>query len=167
MQEMYLNDKSKRGNHHKRIYLASSAPAADESDMTGDIILNSINGAGSTTLGWRKTEDGSKGVWEEISINKSKYNVQTGTSYTLKATDIGIVLTLNNSSAITLTVPAGLPEGFNCTIIQLGTGVVNIKAVGTIINNADGFTRTGGQYTATTILMYAANNFITQGKMQK
>jgi hypothetical protein len=167
MQEMYLNDRSQRGNHHKRIYLAALAPAPDESDMTGDIILNSITGAGSTTLGWRKTEDGTKGVWEEISINKSKYNVQTGTSYTLKATDIGLLLTFNNASAVTLTVPAGLPAGFNCTIIQLGTGVVTIKAVGTTINNADGFARTGGQYTSATILMYAVNSFITQGKMQK
>lgn len=167
MQEMYLNDKSKGGNHHKRIYLAEAAPVPDESDMTGDIILNSITGAGSTTLGWRKTADGTKGAWEEISISKSKYNVQTGTTYTLQATDVGLVITLNNASAITLTVPRGLPDGFNCTVIQLGTGAVTIQPAGTIINNADGFTRTGGRYTSAAILMYAKDSFITQGKMQK
>lgn len=167
MQEMYLNNRSARGNRHKRIYLAESAPATDAADMTGDIILNSITGPGSTTLGWRKTEDGIKGSWEEISINKSKYNIQSGRTYTLQATDIGQIITLNNPASITLTVPAGLPAGFNCTVIQLGTGLVTIKAAGTIINNADSFTKTAGQYTVVTILMYAADTFISQGKMQK
>ncbi len=167
MQEMYLNNRSAVGNQHKRIYLAESAPAPDASDMTGDIILNSITGSGNTILGWRKTANGATGLWEEISINKVKYNAQTGTTYTLNSTDMAQVITLKNAAAITLTVPAGLPAGFTCTIIQLGAGVVTIKPLGTTINNAEAFTRTGGQYTAVTVFMYSTDTFITQGKMQK
>lgn len=93
------------------------------------------------------------------------YNNQTGTTYTLVAGDNGKVVTLNNASAITLTVPTSLPAGFNCSIVQLGAGQVTITASGTTINNRQSFTKTAGQYSAATILQYTTNTFLTQGDM--
>jgi hypothetical protein len=93
-------------------------------------------------------------------------NAQTGTTYTLLSSDNGKVLTFNNASAITLTVPTGLGAGFNCLVVQIGAGQVTFSASSTTINNRSGYTKTAGQYAAATIAAYAANTFVTTGDMQ-
>lgn len=64
----------------------------------------------------------------------SKTNAQTGTTYTLTATDNGKIVTLNNGSAITLTLPqtstASIPAGFSCLIVQRGAGQVTVAKEG-------------------------------------
>ena len=45
-------------------------------------------------------------------------NLQTGTTYTLLATDDGGVVDLANGSAITLTLPNSFPVGFSCMVNQ-------------------------------------------------
>lgn len=62
-------------------------------------------------------------------------NVQTGTTYTLKATDNGRTITLDNAAAITLTLPQTSTEAidvdFQCAIIQKGAGQVTVAIEGT------------------------------------
>lgn len=65
-------------------------------------------------------------------------NAQIGTAYTLLAADSGKIVTLNNASPITLTVPSGLGAGFNCTVIQKGAGVVTFAGTGTTLINRQG-----------------------------
>lgn len=96
----------------------------------------------------------------------AKYNVQSGTSYTLVAADAGKIISMNNGSAITLTVPASLPAGFTCTIVQLGAGQVTFTASSTTIHNRQSFTKTAGQYAVAAITMYTTDTFITGGDMQ-
>jgi hypothetical protein len=93
-------------------------------------------------------------------------NVQTGTSYSLQANDNGCTVTLNNASAITLTVPAGLATGFNVLIVQLGAGPVTPAASGTTLVQRQSFTKTAGQYAVMTLVSYAANTFVMAGDMQ-
>lgn len=59
---------------------------------------------------------------------KRTINAQTGTSYTIAATDNQKVITLSNAGAITLTVPNSLPVGFECTVLQKGAGLVTWTA---------------------------------------
>lgn len=78
---------------------------------------------------------------------KGSINAQTGTTYTTQASDNGKIITLNNASAITLTVHSSAPAGFNCLIIQKGAGQVTVAAGGTgNVRNADGHTKLKGQY---------------------
>ena len=56
-----------------------------------------------------------------ISGFDASINEQTGTSYTLVAGDNGKVIKFTNGSAITVTLPSGLGEGFNCSIVQYGS----------------------------------------------
>jgi hypothetical protein len=94
-------------------------------------------------------------------------NNQTGTTYSLQATDNGKVVTLNNASAITLTVPTGLAAGFNCMIVQKGAGVVTITPAATVtVTNRSGATKTGGQNAIVTLISISSNYFITGGDMQ-
>ena len=91
-------------------------------------------------------------------------NDQTGTTYTLTAADNGKIITFNNASAITLTVPA-LSVGFNCMILQKGTGQVSLSASAVTISNRYGYTKTAGQYSMLTLVCIASNVYISSGDM--
>lgn len=90
-------------------------------------------------------------------------NVQTGTTYTLLSSDTGKVVTLNNASAVTLTVPASLGIGFNCLVIQLGAGQVTITGSGATVNNRQSQTKIAGQYGCVSLFAYLANTFVLAG----
>ena len=92
-------------------------------------------------------------------------NTQTGTSYQLLASDNGKLVTLNNGSAITLTVPSGLGAGFNCLIAQLGAGAVTVTASGTTINSRGSLVATNGQYAVASLVAYVADTFVLSGDL--
>ncbi len=90
-------------------------------------------------------------------------NNQTGTAYTLLASDAGKVVVLDNASAITVTVPSGLEAGFNCSFVQKGAGQVTFSASSTTINNRQSHTKINAQYGVATLLAYAADTFVLAG----
>jgi hypothetical protein len=93
-------------------------------------------------------------------------NRQTGTAYTIGLNDNAQVITCSSGSATTITVPAGLGQGFNCLIIQIGAGQVTIAAgTGVTINNADSFDAISAQYGAATLYAYAADTFYLGGQL--
>lgn len=55
-------------------------------------------------------------------------NPQTGTTYTLQATDNLKLITLNNASPVTLTLPATLPAGWACFVENIGAGTATLNA---------------------------------------
>lgn len=93
----------------------------------------------------------------------SAINAQTGTTYTVQASDNGKIVTLSNASAITVTVPASLGAGFSCTLIQIGAGQVSVTASGTTIRNVYSNTKLVGQWAQATLTAYIADNFIFSG----
>lgn len=58
-------------------------------------------------------------------------NAQTGTSYTITASDLGKLVTLDNASPIAVEVPADLtedlPVGFSCLLAWIGDGQVSVE----------------------------------------
>lgn len=94
---------------------------------------------------------------------KALINPQTGTSYTLQDSDNGYTVTLDNASAITLTVPSGLGAGFACMLLQLGTGQVTVVSSGTTVNNRQSHTKIAGRYGMATLMAYLANTFAFGG----
>lgn len=141
-------------------------------------IIPLVNGSSSASgnLQLQSTSNGTKGkidILDSANFNgrsienySAKYNAQTGTSYTLVSADNGKIVTCNNASAITLTIPAGLPTGFTCTVIQLGAGAVTFTASSTTLHNRSSFTKTAGQYAVAAITMYSADTFIFAGDCQ-
>lgn len=93
-------------------------------------------------------------------------NPKSATSYTLDSSDIGKVLTFNNSSGITLTIPSGLRVGFNCTIIQTGTGQVTFSGDGVTIIQSNSYTKTLKQYSVVRLNCFATNTYVLDGEMQ-
>lgn len=91
-------------------------------------------------------------------------NAQTGSAYTLVDTDSGKIITCENASDITVTVPAGLGAGFNCTIIQKGAGTVTLSAgSGVTVNHRQSHTDTGGQHAVVGLFSDVADNFYLAG----
>lgn len=84
------------------------------------------------------------------------------TNYPLTAADNGKIIQSTSASAINITIPSGLPAGFNCTIVQMGAG--QITFAGTYFNRGN-FTKTASQYAIVSILHMGSNNIIMSGEM--
>jgi hypothetical protein len=108
---------------------------------------------------------GSNTATSTISGFAANMNIQTGTSYTLLASDNGKIITLNNASAITLTVPA-LFTGFNCMIVQLGAGEVTLTPSGTTISNRSSYTKTAGTNAIVSLIGISSTSYISAGDMR-
>ena len=98
-----------------------------------------------------------------LQFSQVAFNAQTNTTYTLASSDAGVFVTLNNASAITLTVP---PSTFNTGaaiyIQQTGAGQVTIAAGSGVTITGTG-TNLHGQYSSAVILCTGTNTFTLIG----
>ena len=91
-------------------------------------------------------------------ITSNAINAQTGTTYTFLESDNGKVVTFNNGSAVTVTIPTALPVGFNCTAIQLGAGQVGFTAASGVTMQSYGSQyRLIGQHASASVIEYTTN----------
>jgi len=67
------------------------------------------------------------------SDNLIVYKVVSTTTYTLISSDSGKQLIFTNASAVTVTIPTGLTNGFNCECLQQGTGQLTFTASATTL----------------------------------
>ncbi len=138
------------------IVTASNTIQLGNSNVTQINTTGSISTAGSVT--------GANTTASSISGFSTKFNNQTGTTYTLNSSDNGKIITF--SQTCTLTIPSSLFEGFNCMIVQKGTGQISINAgSGVTINNRSGYSKTAGQYATASIIAIDGVTFITGGDM--
>jgi hypothetical protein len=81
--------------------------------------------------------NGSK--WIPLGYSGFATIIEKTSNYTLTEDDSKSVIIVNSSSAVTISVPANLPSGFFCQIIQKGTGQVTVSGNGSTLNSANGF----------------------------
>jgi hypothetical protein len=98
------------------------------------------------------------------------FNAQTGTTYTLVSGDVNKLVTLNNASAVTVTVPNGVfTTGQQINLQQIGAGQISIVSDGTTVLTSTGATSTApklrAQYSACTIICTSSNNFTVIGDL--
>jgi len=79
----------------------------------------------------------------------------------LATNDNGMILKCTSALTITLPVAGTLPEGFNCMVLQYGTGQVTFSGT---FSNRNSFTKTAGQYAIATVL-YIGGIYIISGEM--
>lgn len=83
-------------------------------------------------------------------------NLQSGTTYTVAASDDGKVVELSNAGAIALTIPNSLPVGFSCLFTQAGVGQVTSSAgPGATQNQASGFSKSRSQWSVWSLYVRA------------
>ena len=133
---------------------ASTDYATAAQGTLADSALQSVS-AGELTDG---NFDGTAILGFDASIND-----QTGTAYTILAGDAGKVITCNNGSAVTVTVPASLGAGFTCSVVQKGAGQVTFVASSTTINNRQSHTKIAGQHGVATLISTASDVFVLAG----
>jgi hypothetical protein len=97
-------------------------------------------------------------------------NAQTGTSYTLIASDATKLVTLTNAAAITLTLPPSVfSTGQQINLAQLGAGQVTFAAGAGVTIVSTGATvaapKISKQYGAATAICTAANTFLVVGSL--
>ena len=86
-------------------------------------------------------------------------------SRTLTAADDGVLLLGNSASTITLTLPAGLPVGFQCRVTQIGAGKCTIAASGATVNAQSSKFSTAAQHATIEVLpVVAADSYTVTGQ---
>jgi hypothetical protein len=88
----------------------------------------------------------------------------TGTTYTLLSGDDGYVIYFSNSGSITVTLPTGLTDGFECTLVLQGSGSITISAgVGASLQSSGNTFDT--QYEAATVYQKGGDVFNAWGNL--
>lgn len=93
------------------------------------------------------------------------FNAQTGTTYTIASTDVNKLVTLDNSSAVTVTVPNGVfTTGQQINLQQIGAGQVTVASDGTTTISGTG-TKLRTTQSAATLICTGTNTFTLIGDL--
>ncbi len=105
--------------------LMTLAPVQSVAGRTGTVTLSNTDVSGLGTAATSASTD----------FSSAFFNIVTKTAnYTLTNAENGKVIFCNSSSRIDITVPSGLTSGFNCRVVQGGTGRVRFLTSGSTIN---------------------------------
>ena len=109
-------------------------------------------------------------TWVEQDDTTLSFNAQTGTTYTLVASDSAKLVTLSNASAITLTVPPSVfTTGNQINIQAIGAGQVTLAQGAGVTITSTGATASAPklrvQYSAATIICTGSNTFTVIGDL--
>jgi hypothetical protein len=140
----------------------NASVAASNTIQLGNTSVTDVKTSGTITAAGLAVTGNVTSTTGSISGFDAALNDQTGTTYTLTSADNGKVVTLNNASAITLTINTGLGDGFNCLIVQKGIGQITIAGTATKINR-QGHTKTAGQYAVVSIVHIGSEQVIIAG----
>lgn len=152
--------------------------------QTDDVTGIYVNTSATTTVSWTRVMSNWTRIGNDIAYSTGNIsttgaltggNVNSSTisgfaanvatisaNYPLTAADNGKILQSTAASAITITIPTGLPTGFNCTVVQMGAGQLTFS--GTYLNRG-GFTKSASQYTVVSIIHLGSNSIIVTGEM--
>ena len=78
-------------------------------------------------------------AWTQIS-NGLIVDASKTASFSVVAADNNKLFLISSSTAVTVTVPTGLPVGFSCQFIQTGAGVITLLGSSVTLNSANGLT---------------------------
>lgn len=100
---------------------------------------------------------------------RSEINAQTGTSYTLVLGDLAKLITMDNSSAMTLTVPENASVAFavgdKIDILRKGAGTLTIAGTGSASVNATPGLKLRAQWSSATLVKLATNTWVLIGDL--
>ena len=92
-------------------------------------------------------------------------------SYTITFDDVNTIITINSSSATTLSIPANsavpLPIGTKLDVIQLGTGQITVNGNGYDLSSSTGYKKTANQHSVISLYKINANEWILGGDLSK
>lgn len=141
-----------------------TAQTENTSPAFEDVLL-SVDDPGGTPL--------DRKVTVQSIVNTAEKNAQVGTTYTLVLGDRAKIITMNNASANTLTIPTNASVAFpigTCIVIQqLGAGVTTIDGDTGVTVQGGGASVSGGgaaisnRYSLATIIKMDTDTWVLQG----
>lgn len=150
----------------------SGSAAIDKAKISGTAITAADTGTVTATMlasdsvTQAKMADRAVGSAE---LDNLTLNAQTGTTYTLVLADAHKLVTLNNSSAITLTVPTDVSVNFEIgdqvNLLQLGTGQVTVGGAGVNIRSEGSKLKLAGRYAIATLVKIDSNEWVLVGNL--
>ena len=107
-------------------------------------------------------------TWIEQDDTTLSFNAQTGTTYTLVASDSAKLVTTSNASAVTVTIPPSVfTAGNQINVQSIGVGLTSFVAGAGVTITSTGATATApilrARYSACTIICTASNVFTVVG----
>lgn len=104
-----------------------------------------------------------------LAVSMIALNAQTGTTYTAVLADDGKLVTCDNASAITFTIPTNASVAFGIgtqiNIMQLGAGQVTIAGAGVNLRSAGSKLKTSAQYAVATCCKIATDTWVIVGNL--
>jgi hypothetical protein len=109
-------------------------------------------------------------TWIEQDDSTLSFNAQTGTTYTLVATDVDKLVTTSNASAVTVTIPPSVFSAGNQINVQsIGVGLTSFVAGAGVTITSTGASAAApilrARYSACTIICTASNVFTVIGDL--
>jgi hypothetical protein len=109
-------------------------------------------------------------TWIEQDDTTLSFNAQTGTTYTLVASDSAKLVTTSNASAVTVTIPPSVFSAGNQINVQsIGVGLTSFAAGSGVTITSTGATAAApilrARYSACTIICTASNTFTVIGDL--
>ena len=109
-------------------------------------------------------------AWIEQDDTTLSFNAQTGTTYTLVASDSAKLVTTSNASAVTVTIPPSVfTAGNQINVQSIGVGLTSFVAGAGVTITSTGATAAApvlrARYSACTIICTAANVFTVIGDL--
>lgn len=116
----------------KKVSLANIVNLANVGNLRA---ANNLSDVASATTSRTNLGLGTAATTASTDYASAFYNIVTKTAnYTLTNAENGKVIFCNSISRIDITVPSGLTSGFNCRVVQGGTGRVRFLTSGVTIN---------------------------------
>ena len=109
-------------------------------------------------------------TWIEQDDTTLSFNAQTGTTYTLVASDVAKLVTTSNASAVTVTIPPSVFSAGNQINVQsIGVGLTSFVAGAGVTITSTGATAAApilrARYSACTIICTGSNTFTVVGDL--
>jgi len=143
--------------------MATKQSSAWPVNENGEVVAQA--GTGSTNVVANQSQDqisvdSVTGKFAIVGLAAQSVPIEITGSRALTAADNGAMLYSASASAITLTVPSGLPIGFGVAVAQNSTGQVTITAgAGVTVNSVSSYTKTSGQHAVIGISQTTPNNY--------
>jgi len=107
--------------------------------------------------------------WVDVAPDRAILNTQTGTTYTLVIGDAGKTVTMDNASAMTLTIPANasvaFPVGTTIDVVRKGAGTLTINITSDTLRSADSYTKLRVQYSSATLTKIGTTEWLLVGDL--
>jgi len=92
---------------------------------------------------------------------------ESTTARTLSDSDNGKVIVCSNANDVTITLPDGLTSGFNCTLVQEGSGIVKVLISGSAtLSGYNSNNATAGRYASVNIYPIGTDSYVLDGTAQ-